>query len=264
MVKPRAITDEMKRGDMPDNLVRLCGSFMSNRPNKAGDHVFKVDRGCPQGTSLGPTLWLFALEEWIRRMRDMVERTRKEGMNRLWFQVYADDQVVLLTGTSAREIEHIWDRVQFECSDWASKRGMRYSVNKTQALFKGVGNIRGPLLYFQGNRITYNESIQYLGIQVDRLTNFVAHTAKVRRKAGEVTCKFKGMLGRKLGKDKGWVKTVSEKIIMPAVMYGVEVWGEGLKDSRSIRNIKAAERYSLMAMVKAYKTTSSLECSVKH
>lgn len=60
-----------------------------------------------------------------------------------------------------------------------------------------------------------------------------------------------------MGKDKGWVKTVSERIIRPAVMYGVEVWGEGLKDTRNMRNINAAERYSLMAMVKAYKTTST-------
>lgn len=90
-------------------LVRMCGSFMEDRKVKSEGIKVDVYKGCPQGSSLGPTLWLVNMNRWCRKMNILKNEMLREinvdkGEEEYWdrsesinIQAYADDQVILMT-----------------------------------------------------------------------------------------------------------------------------------------------------------------------
>lgn len=68
-------------------------------------------------------------------------------MVRVHAQAYADDQVLIISGSSAREIEGVWLECWDNCIKWASESGLQYNLGKTMAMFvTKKGNVREPVI----------------------------------------------------------------------------------------------------------------------
>lgn len=51
-----------------------------------------VSRGCPQGSALGPVLWIAMTENWFSEMRQAI--TQNELQEDIFVQAFADDQLI--------------------------------------------------------------------------------------------------------------------------------------------------------------------------
>ncbi|GJQ67642.1 hypothetical protein Trydic_g8433 [Trypoxylus dichotomus] len=92
----------------PRNLREVVLDFLRERTMITGRVKKTVDRGCPQRSSVGPILWITAMEGWFAPMEEIGEE--------VCAQAYADDQVVIVKGASVKKIEETWTKV------WTSSR----------------------------------------------------------------------------------------------------------------------------------------------
>lgn len=83
--------DERMQVDGVSATMRECAwDFLNGRKVKSGRVTKDIVRGCPQGSSLGPTLWLVCMNEWLRNIIMADERGEVYG------QAFADDQVMFV------------------------------------------------------------------------------------------------------------------------------------------------------------------------
>lgn len=69
-VAPRGkIVDMLRRRSVPGYLVAIIRSFLTDRRIITYGREFKTDSGCPQGSSLGPTLCLLVMETLFDEVR---------------------------------------------------------------------------------------------------------------------------------------------------------------------------------------------------
>ncbi|KAJ8967288.1 hypothetical protein NQ314_002961 [Rhamnusium bicolor] len=200
---------------------------MSERKICVGGREWDSDVGCPQGSSLGPVLWLLVMEGWFGRMD---AEARQRGVH---VQPYADDQVVVLSGRSVRALENEWRRVWNDCKEWAQENKLGYNVAKTEVMFiPARGEIREPMIDVDGERMRMDSSVKYLGVYVDRKLAWLEHVKKARARVQDLGSKFFALGRRKWGGSKRVLKTIYERVVCPMVLYGAEVWGERARDSR--------------------------------
>ena len=65
MVEIDRVLDEK---GVPGELRNICWDFLCDRQIASGKESMRVEKGCPQGSSLGPTLWLACMEGWFEML----------------------------------------------------------------------------------------------------------------------------------------------------------------------------------------------------
>lgn len=68
MAWPPQIYSELAKAKAPLYLRKVVASFMTDRRITSGRIEMSMQRGCPQGSSMGPTLWLMAMQSWFAAM----------------------------------------------------------------------------------------------------------------------------------------------------------------------------------------------------
>lgn len=251
-----SIVEGMRKKGIGLAYEKIVKSFLIDREIEVEGEEWKMEVGCPQGSSLGPVLWLIVMEDWFESMNGY----EREGVN---VQAYADDQVVVVSGTSVRKIEEIWERVWKGCEEWARRNRIEYNKSKTEAMFVSKRRvIREPVVALGEVRINTKTSIKYLGIVVDRRRAWLDHTKYIRGKVKSIGGKFLGIAGRKWGRRRETLKTVYEKAICSIVMYGASIWGSKARNTMIRRQLAATERPFLRAITGAYATASTAALAV--
>lgn len=117
----------------------------------------KVNRGCPQGSVLGPQIWKLVMNE-------LIEEVGKVGDNEMI--VYADDGVIVVWGNSRRRMEERGAVVIGQVAAWCESRKMKLSQNQTVVMMlKGVfSEDRQPRIDLCGKILKSVSKIKYLGI----------------------------------------------------------------------------------------------------
>lgn len=106
---------EIEKAEIGEKLGNICQSFLKDRQITAGTYTTSVNRGCPQGSSLGPTLWIVMMQGWFRALHQLNSEinanttiSNQETIDsRINFQAFADDQMIIIKGKSAKEIEKV-------------------------------------------------------------------------------------------------------------------------------------------------------------
>jgi len=159
--------------------LRIVQSYLQNRRVKLNlegqTYTRFLERGCPQGSQLGPTLWKVAMTA----VSDItLEATAK-------IVICADD--IVLVGavrppTALARIERYLDGLL----DWARTYGLSFSPRKSQMM-----SIKGGLKpnYTVGfgsrpdsARISSSETVKYLGVTLDPRQSYWDHVVSLKDK----------------------------------------------------------------------------------
>lgn len=248
MAWPPQIHNELTKARAPLYLKKIVASFMTDRRITSGKINMCMERGCPQGSSMGPTLWLMAMQSWFA--------TTTDNSDDLKVQAYADDQCIIIHGASVKKIERKWADIWTRCEQWEREAKMKYNLAKTEMLFIPANRmIRAPVISVGLTRVGASDRVSYLGVYIDWRLNFAGHVAAIREKASKLAPRLRALLGSRSNSSKDLAKIMYDRIVRPCLLYGAEIWGGCAAKAALKKQLLITQRMFLRALVPCYNTT---------
>ncbi|XP_011706154.1 PREDICTED: uncharacterized protein LOC105461350 [Wasmannia auropunctata] len=176
----------LKERECPRNVFGVLQSFKDRQVVISSGEIAiskRATRRCPQGSVFGPGGWNLMFDGLLKVLDNVVKDQ---------YIAYADDLLVLVTGSFRREIEVKGQRVVNEISEWCRMAKLQISEQKTEAILlrskeirraqttarpgrvrqgrkKLVGfESRPPIIRLGSSKIKFKDSVRYLGVHFDK------------------------------------------------------------------------------------------------
>ena len=218
----------------------LSGRTQSVSVNGTVSHPLPVTSGVPQGSVLGPVLFLTFINDISQNITSSI-------------RLFADDAVIY------REISSPAKHVLFQkdldtLSEWANSWQMHFNVSK--CYFMSISTKR-DLSYFDytmnNSKLTRVPSHKYLGVTVDGRLSWSEHITKVSAKASQTL----SLIKRTLYPCKPEVKANAYKtLVRPKLEYAAQVWSP--HSSKGIHKIERVQRAAARFVLNDHRRTSSV------
>ncbi|XP_033218126.1 uncharacterized protein LOC117173596 [Belonocnema kinseyi] len=147
------------------------GSMLRQRrlETKWGEGLVKgvAPQGCPQGGVLSPLLWCIIVDGLLRRLNE-------EGY---YSQGYADDFVILVRGAHLETLMGLTRSALRIVELWCDSLGLLVNLEKTKMVIF-TKNYKMPKVVapvFCGGRLTFSDSVKYLGVILDSRLSWAKH-----------------------------------------------------------------------------------------
>lgn len=205
-------------------------------------------RGCPQGSCLGPLLWLI--------VADVVLSDFQSGGTTLW--AYADDYTMLITGNSRRDLERNAKDAITTFLSLCQRAKIRISPNKTQALLIGPPRqlLRPPILKLGSDSIKFTPVIKILGLFFDMQQNWLHHLKYLRIKLSSQALSLAKFAPRGWGIRGSLLKIWYTSVYQRQLAYASSSWIACL-NVHGRRLLDSAQRQILVRISRCYATTST-------
>ena len=202
-----------------NGLIALIDNFLTNRKCcvklKEKSKYRAITMGAPQGTKLGPWLWLVYVNDISASCSIMK---------------YADDVTLYAPFMKKTSNAENFQVSLDEVSQWAQDNNMLINAKKTQLIQftlsepKYVDHFR-----MNGQPITSVESAKLLGVTIDRRLTFGEHIDKV---CSNMDSRLYGMRAlKRLGLNRKGLITYYTANIRSALTYACPVWSSLISDN---------------------------------
>jgi len=175
---PRLILNKLRAYGFEENTVNLLHSYLSNRQNRIGmgsqtSSWQVVNRGCPQGSALGPPLW-------------NIFQNHLAYETNLNLSMYAHDHQIYEAGKDLANVKSSLSRNAEKGSKWFEDNMLKanYSKFKTMAM-QNKTERTNPTMSIQGSEIESTEKLNLLGVTIDSKLKFNHHIKNLCKKASQ-------------------------------------------------------------------------------
>lgn len=207
---------KMKK-NLPRQLSDILESYISDRYfrikyEQAYSVLQKINAGVPQGSVLGPLLYLLYTS-------DIPEPENNT------LATYADDTAILAVGNSHEEAAEKLQNTVNKINTWT--KNWRIQLNETKSIhinFTNKTNQHIPI-NINGNPIPYSNTAKYLGITLDAKLRWKAHIKKKREELGIKYRKMYWLIGRNSKMSLNNKLMLYKQILKPTWSYGIQLWG---------------------------------------
>lgn len=224
--------------------LQLLIDYLSNRTQsvRVGGELScsaSVSFGVPQGSVLGPTLFLVYINELC-----------KKELKNAKIVTFADDTVVLFDGSSWDEVKSLAEQGFSEIIKWLNSNLLTLNYTKTKYITFSIRNNTQPLLDLNLKAhacddpticncyvLTPTNSVKYLGLVVDRNLRWTDHIHALSKRIRKLMCIFKKI---KHINDNKIIKMTYFALCESIISYGIVSWG-GTDKSRLIK-VERAQR----------------------
>lgn len=210
----------------------------------------KVQRGCPQGSVLGPRFWNLIMDSNIRQVN---------SIRRCHTVAFADDQVIVVEGDSRVELERRGQEAVNALQRWAASNKLAISTSKTMTmLLKGRLDVeRPPRIFVAGQRLTLVPQLKYLGVLVTERLAFQEHLSAIAESAGKIVVGITRVSGNNWGMKPRNLRMLYRGLFEPLLSYAAPLL-DGTFFSVKIRErLNRIQRQVLLKVSKAYRTVST-------
>lgn len=203
--------------DLPIQYYEILKSYLSNRffrvrYNQEYSNLKEISAGVPQGSVLGPVLYLLYT-------RDIP----LDGGTMLG--TFADDTAILTTdkavNVSARKLQDAVNNIIQWTKRW------RIKVNETKSTYINFTykKIDNPPIYIDQKIVPYANTAKYLGINLDAKLKWKEH---IKKKKEELSIKYRKMywlIGRNSELSVQNKILLYKQVLKPVWTYGIQLWG---------------------------------------
>ena len=200
----------------------------------------KVESGVPQGSVLGPSLFLFYINDL------------PEGLNST-VRLFADDTVVYLTISSDKDCHKLQSDLD-KLAQWEDKWNMEFHPEKCSVLT--VSKKKNPIKWnykLHGHTLAHETSTKYLGCAISSDLDWGEHINNITSKASRSL----GFLHRNLHISS---KTIKEKaymtLVRPQMEYATTVWDS--YHQNQIDKIEKVQRRAARYVTSRHRNRSSV------
>ena len=221
----RLIT-KLKSYNIQGKILNWIISFLSNRSqfvkiNNAESEMLPVTSGVPQGSVLGPTLFVY----FINDLPDIVKLSK--------VKIFADDTKAYNSIKSQVDVINLQSVID-DMFLWTKKWLLKFNKEKCKILHIGKKNPKNK--YFIGeedNKIELTETDleKDLGIFIDPNLDFKKHIKSIVKKASYLNYKI---LKNFTYRDPSILVPLFKTLVRPILEYGNSVWSNGLKKYKNL------------------------------
>ena len=227
------------------NTYNWIKSFLSGRTQRVvldgqSSSASTVSSGVPQGTVLGPLLFLV----FINDLPSSVSSTTR---------LFADD-CLMYRKVKTSDDQAILQNDLIRLQQWEDKWLMQFNPDKCEVL--RITNRRSPLVAdysIHGRVLNTVDSAKYLGLTFHRSLGWDTHIDRITKKANSTLA----FLGRNLGRCPTHIKAQCySTLVEPTIEYASSVWSPTKKGS--ISKIEAVQRRAARFAVGDFSRYSSV------
>lgn len=239
------LTDKAKRQisslDITDREMNVLYNYLENRKiifdGLNVKIVMESNRGCPQGSVLGPTIWNLVFDTYLR-----VEK--EEGVERI---AYADDCVIVIAGNKRRELEDKADKEMRKLEAWMEENNLIISVNKTEAILIKGKLKREPTVKYKGKTIAFKKQVKYLGIILDDKKTFIPHIKNTTEKIKVLFLQMNNRIFKNVNYGVKALNILYQALFLNVLRYGSVVLEDRIDHSLVNRMLRASQRQVLIS-----------------
>jgi hypothetical protein len=217
------ICEKLRRYGCSDNSVEWIRSYLTDRTQAVRINGFESDdlvvkTGVPQGSILGPLLFIVVINDLPRVVRHALPGLFADDTQLVHAYNPKDEQSIITLE------EHMHEDLG-NIQEWLTRNSLLMNSVKTKALLIGHPDVmqagRKPKLYLHNREITYSTSARNLGIVFDSEHTFKPHVDVIARKAGQKLAN----LGRvRHLMPQTFLRRAIETLVMSSALYGISVW----------------------------------------
>lgn len=191
-------------------------STMNGKERKHTSKLVKVSRGVPQGSILGPLLFILFTN-------DLVDYISKEVAD-VKVVTFADDTSAVVSASDSVELERKTNRALSAFYRWFRTNNLKLNTSKTNVLlFKTTARMRETLnVQLNGERIVLVESVKFLGIYIDSFLNWKEELNKIESKISSACYAIRSL------RDEATIeqlKIVYYALVESHLRYSIKFWG---------------------------------------
>ena len=224
-VSHRRLVEKLHHYGIRGKTNSWIANFLAHRTQTVvleGEQSYEADvtSGVPQGSVLGPCLFLFYINDLPEGLTSKV-------------RLFADDTIVYLAVRSASDGEVLQRDLEL-LEAWEQKWQMEFHPEKCQILT--ITRKRTPVKFqyiLHGQVLEHVPSAKYLGVTLSHDMRWNTHINNITRKANQTL----GFLRRNLQVASEDLKSTAYKtLVRPLVEYAPSVW-----DPHTVGNVKKVE-----------------------
>ena len=226
----RLIT-KLKGYNIDGQILNWITSFLTNRTqyvkiNNSSSCNLNVTSGVPQGSVLGPTLFIY----FINDLPKVVHNTS--------IKIFADDTKVYKAIKSEDDIMNLQTAID-AMYQWTQKWLLQFNKEKCKILHLGKNNPNHKYsIGDENNRITLDDTDleKDLGVYIDTKLDFKSHIKSIVKKGSYASYKI---VKNFTYKTSSILVPLFKTLVRPILEYGNNVWSNGLKKySTKIENVQ--------------------------
>jgi len=244
------------------HLIGILSSYFKKRKvvvkSKFGNIKRSMERGCPQGSVLGPAAWNWCMDALLERLCESVMDDDVDVI------AYADDVTILLKADSRKDLECKARRISKILTDWCSLHKLKVAVDKTNAMtVKGkFSKNRNPTIRIDGATVKFTSQVRYLGVTLDDRLSFVEHAKYIRNKLLNFIMVIKRIAHREWGIRNHAKRTLYDMVAIPIATYSAAAWYDRTGHAHLQRHLLATQRSLMLLLTGAARTTSTAAMQV--
>ena len=198
------------------NLFKIIQSYFQNRVQcvRANGHTStqsSISMGVPQGSILGPSLFIIYINDIIN------------AVDEVNFFLYADDTAALIQEDSIEALQNKINRVLPKISEWFVTN--RLSLNSSKSFYQVYSNSASAQefdIHLHGSKISRHRSIRYLGTLIDENLKWKTHINAVCQK---ISCNIGVMSRAKYYISSKELLLLYNTLVLPHINYCAFIWG---------------------------------------
>lgn len=238
---------EMK---LPGNLTRIISDYMMNRRITvrlgSSESTRMMTKGVPQGSCLGPHLYVIATNAMLMAVSARMERSKT---TRSKITSYADDIIMTVGSTKAQS--HIQGKVT-EYLDLIAQKlseiGLKLSTEKTKVMITGKSD--PETVRITGKWIGTSEHLKLLGLWFSHDQSFEKHVEETRLQIDDWFARQAGLFSPRSGLSQDLRRKVIIACMHSKALYGAEIWWPKIK-TRQKNMVRSMSTKGSRAMVMA-------------
>lgn len=202
---------------LPKQYSDILKSYLSNRffrvkQDDAYSALKEIKAGVPQGSVLGPVLYLLYTHDLPEPENNTVA-------------TFADDTAILTVGENNTDTANKLQNAINKFQKWTKKWKIKINEGKTVHIDFTNKRIEQVPININGQVVTYANTAKYLGFTLDTKLRWKAHVKKKKEELGIKYKKMYWLLGRNSALSIHNKLLLYKQILKPVWTYGLQLWG---------------------------------------
>lgn len=235
---------KLSKLNLDSNVLTWVRNFLTNRSqfvtvNQSDSPMSKVLSGVPQGSVIGPLLFLIYINDLPAKLHSSIN-------------LYADDCVIyreISNTNDANVLQNDLDTITRWCEDWL----MTLNINKCKVMHVSRKNSPNFNYTIQNTLLQSVNSYKYLGVYISSNLSWEQHTNYITANANRTL----GYLRRNFRNIPSSLKLLLYKaLIRPKLEYAASIWDPGINLLTSA--VEAIQNRSARFILSNYHRTASV------